>query len=195
MTRSTLTKKQQRFVSEYLVNLNATQAAFRAGYSKRTAKQQGARLLTNVDVQKAVEEGQKAIGERNELSQDMVVQELRLLGFSNMADYMTVTKDGSLTADFTKLTREQAAAIHEVTVDEFTDGKGKDARPVRRVKFKLADKRAALVDLGRHLGIFRDRVELTDKGGKPIPVANVDYSDMPAEEAARRYKAFIESVN
>jgi hypothetical protein len=55
-----------------------------------------------------------------------------------------------------KLTRDQAAALAEVTVDDFVDGRGENARAVKRVKFKLHDKRAALVDLGRHIGIFQD---------------------------------------
>ena len=57
--------------------------------------------------------------------------------------------------DFSKLTRDRAAALAEVAVEEFVDGRCENARAVKRVKFKLHDKRAALVDLGRHLGMFR----------------------------------------
>ena len=87
----------------------------------------------------------------------MVLRELALLGFSNMQDYMRAGPDGDPYLDFSDLTREQAAALAEVTVEDFTDGRGKDARDVRRVKFKLADKHAALVSMARHLGMFNDK--------------------------------------
>lgn len=71
-----LTDKQQRFVDEYLIDLNATQAAIRAGYSPKTANEQGARLLANVSVAVAVKEGKKAREERTEVTQDWVVHEM-----------------------------------------------------------------------------------------------------------------------
>ncbi len=74
---SDLTPKQARFVEEYLIDLNATQAAIRAGYSKKTAKQQGQRLLTNVDVQAAVTEAKETRSERTEITQDEVIQGLK----------------------------------------------------------------------------------------------------------------------
>jgi len=71
---STLNPKQSRFVDEYLIDLNATQAAIRAGYSAKTAKQQGQRLLTNVDVQEAIQERMNKRAERTEIDQDFVLQ-------------------------------------------------------------------------------------------------------------------------
>lgn len=65
---SSLTPRQQRFVDEYLIDLNATQAATRCGYSAKTAKQQGARLLTNVDIRAAVNRGQAAHSDKLELT-------------------------------------------------------------------------------------------------------------------------------
>jgi phage terminase small subunit len=99
-----------------------------------------------------------------------------------MADYMRAGPSGDPFLDFSSLTRDQAAALVEVTVDDYVDGRGENARDVRRVKFKLADKRAALVDLGRHLGIFRDRMELTGKDGNPL---EVDLNDVRRRVAGR----------
>lgn len=70
-----LTPKQQRFVQEYLIDLNATQAAIRAGYSKRTAKQQGARLLTNADICAAVAKGQQRVSERLEVTLESIARQ------------------------------------------------------------------------------------------------------------------------
>lgn len=168
-----LTPKQARFVAEYLVDLNATQAAIRAGYSAKTAEQQGSRLLRNVQVRKEVDRRQGKLAERYEVTQERIIAELAKLGFANMQDYMRASPDGDPYLDFSALTREQAAALTEVTVEDFKDGRGEDARDVRRVKFKLADKRAALVDLGKYLGIFKDRVEHTGANGGPIQTEDV----------------------
>ena len=163
-----LTAKQERFVAEYLVDLNATQAAIRAGYSKRTARSQGQRLLTNVDIAKAINAAVARRSERTEIEADAVIRELAKIGFANMLDYMRVTDEGEMVVDLSKITREQAAAIGEVTVEDFMDGRGDDARAVRRVRFKLADKRAALVDLGRHFALFTDNMRFAGKDGGPI---------------------------
>lgn len=155
-----LTPRQQRFVDEYLVDLNGTQAAIRAGYSPKTANEQAARLLAHVSVSAAVQAAKDKRSERTEITQDMVLKELAKLGFANMHDYMRIGRDGDPVLDFSSLTRDQAAALSEVTVEDFVDGRGEDARDVKRVKFKLADKRAALVDIGKHLGMFKERIEV-----------------------------------
>jgi phage terminase small subunit len=163
-----LTPKQERFIAEYLIDLNATQAAIRAGYSEKTARSIGAENLAKPDIQAALQEAMRARAERTDVTADMVVRELAKIGFANMSDYMRATPGGDPYLDFSALTRDQAAALVEVTVDDFVDGRGDDARDVRRVKFKLADKRAALVDLGKHLGLFVERTEHTGRGGGPI---------------------------
>jgi len=84
-----------------------------------------------------------------------VLEELSKLGRANMQDYMR--RDGDPVLDFGKLTRDQAAALVEVTVEDFIEGRGNDARQVRRVKFKLADKGRALDLLGRHHVLFTER--------------------------------------
>jgi phage terminase small subunit len=161
MLQSKLTPKKRRFVDEYLCDLNATQAAIRAGYSKKTAKQIGSRLLTYVDIQEAIAKRRDRLSEKLEITAERVLKELALIGFANMQDYMRANADGDPVLDFSQLTREQAAALSEVTVEAFKDGRGEDARDVSKVKFKLSDKRAALVDIGRHLGMFKENVSIT----------------------------------
>ena len=84
----------------------------------------------------------------------MVLAELALLGFANMEDYVRITSDGEPYVDLSEMTREQAAAISEVTVDDYVDGRGEDSRQVRKVRVKFHDKKGALVEIGRHLGMF-----------------------------------------
>lgn len=156
---SKLTPKQERFVQEYLIDLNATQAAIRAGYSADTAKQQGSRLLTNVDVASAIASKQGKLADKYEVTAERVVRELALIGFANMLDYVTIGQDGLARVDLSAVNRDQAAAIHEIRVDSVI-GNGEDAKVTEKVTFKLADKRAALVDLGKHLNLFREQVDI-----------------------------------
>ena len=81
-----LTEKQKRFVEEYLIDLNATQAAIRAGYSAKTANEQGARLLVNVSIQKAISRAMTARSNRTNISQERVVNELAKIAFLNISD-------------------------------------------------------------------------------------------------------------
>lgn len=160
-----LSPRQQRFVEAYLVALNATQAAITAGYSKKTADVQGPRLLGNVGVAAAIRKAQHARSIRTEITADRVLRELALIGFANMQDYMGVTTDGLPYVDLSKLTREQAAAIQEFTVDEYVEGRGEGAVAVRKVRFKLHSRCPALELLGKHLALFKERIEVETKGG------------------------------
>lgn len=80
-----LTAKQQRFVDEYLIDLNATQAAIRAGYSKKTASSQGERLLRNVEVRRYLQAQRQDLQGRTKITQEMVLKELAKIGFTTAA--------------------------------------------------------------------------------------------------------------
>ncbi|MCM1958159.1 terminase small subunit [Acinetobacter modestus] len=160
--------KQQRFVDEYLVDRNATQAAIRAGYSAKTANEIGAQNLAKLSIKEAIAIGEAEIAERTKITQDMVIKELAKIGFSNMLDYINVTEGGDPVTDFSTLTRDQAAAISEITVEEYTEGRGDDARNVKRTKFKLSEKRSALVDIGKHLGMFKDHLVHSNDPENPL---------------------------
>jgi phage terminase small subunit len=152
-----LNPKQRRFVQHYMLALNATQAALRAGYSSKGAEVAGSTLLSNPKVASEVKRLQSTLAIDMELTKEMVVRELRLIGFANMQDFMVPGHDGAPVLDFSNLTRDQAAALQEVTVEEFKDGRS-DKREVRRTKFKLAAKKDALELLGKHLGLFKEEV-------------------------------------
>ncbi len=154
------TAKQQRFIEEYPVDFNGTKAAERAGYSKKTAGQQASRLLKNVKIQAAI---QKRIGKlttKAEVSVERILNELVKVGFANLQDYIRVTTDGDPYVDLSEMTEYQAAALQEITVEDFKDGRGDNARDVRRVKIKMLDKLSALEKLGKYLGMFLDRLKI-----------------------------------
>lgn len=103
---------------------------------------------------------------------DEVLSELATLARSNMGDYIVIGPDGEPRLDLSQLTRDQAGAIQEATVDTYVDGSGDDQREVKKVKVKLYDRNRALSDLGRHLGLFPNKfdVGLSGPNGDAIPV-------------------------
>ncbi len=148
-----LTDKQQRFVDEYLVDLNATQAAVRAGYSAKTANEQGARLLANVSVQNAIRERQAARSARTEVTQDWVLRRYAMIAGVDKRQFFY--DDGSL-KPVSEWTEEMAAAVGGFDVVE----SGGEGVPVVLKRLKFLDGKAALDSIARHLGMFNDKVKL-----------------------------------
>jgi phage terminase small subunit len=155
----TLSLMQQHFAQEYLVDLNATQAAIRAGYSPATAASQGQRLLRNVEIEEKIKREMDSRAERTGITADRVLQELAAIGFASIGDYLTVDGYGHPTFDFENLTRAQMAAITDVKIE--TDTRGR-----RKIQVKQRDKLAALIVMGRHL----DRnMAPSEQGALPPP--------------------------
>lgn len=164
-----LNDRQRLFVDEYIIQLHGTRAAISAGYSKRSAECQASRLLRNDKISTAISEQQKLIRKRTEITQDMIVSELAKIGFSNMGDYLNPDIDEETgrvnpTIDITKATRDQMAALTDVSVDTLSD------KVTIRTKIKLADKRGALELLGKHLGMFNNKIVLTGDQDVPIQI-------------------------
>jgi phage terminase small subunit len=152
-----LTRRQKLFVAEYLVDLNATKAAIRAGYSERSAKTAGYKKLRIPAVRASIEEQQAERLRRLAMSADEILAELSLIARANVLDYMRLGRDGEPIADFSGLDRDRAAALSETTVEDFAEGRGENKRDVRRLRFKLHDKLGALDRLARHHGLLKER--------------------------------------
>lgn len=144
-----LTPKQKRFVAEYLIDLNATAAAKRAGYSEKTACEQAARLLANVKVQAAVQSAMQEREKRTEITQDMVLQETAKLAFFDIRKMFD--KNGK-PLDISKLDDDTAAALVGLDVQDVSDSDGNYVGFIK--KYKMADKIKALELLGKHTGAF-----------------------------------------
>ena len=149
--------KHERFAQALAKGKTADEAYQLAGYSAHRGN--ASRLSANEIIRSRVDEILGKAAQKVGVTVERVVAELAKIGFANMRDYMRPDAGGDPYLDFSALTRDQAAALSEVSVEDFKDGRGDEARDVRRVKFKLHDKRAALVDLGKHLGMFTDKVE------------------------------------
>lgn len=176
--RPQLTAKRERFVQEYLLDLNASQAAIRAGYSIKTAGAIGHEILKIPEVAAAIAAVQAQRSAKFSIGLDNVLIELARLAFSNMEDFTRRTPDGELVADFSKATRAQMAAVQEITSEVYLEGSGEEAERVKRTKFKLADKRGPLTDLCKHLGGFIERFAAVNPDGSPIEPDASD-NDLP----------------
>ncbi|MFA6700924.1 MAG: terminase small subunit [Thiomicrospira sp.] len=158
-----LKQRQQKFVEQYLIDLNATQAAIRAGYSAHYANTNAFKLLQNTAIASAVTDAMKLRSERTEITQDRVLTELAKIGFSDIRQAVKwgpslgeivdgdsiMQTNGVLLVDSDQLDDSTAASIAEIS------------QTAQGIKIKLHDKRAALVDIGRHLGMFNDKLSLT----------------------------------
>ena len=145
-----MTKKQKRFCEEYLIDLNATQAAIRAGYSPDTAKAIGCENLTKPDIRAHIDRAMAERSKRTGVNADRVVQELAKIAFVNATEVID-PKTATVREDALP---EDTAAIQSVKVKTF----GEDG--LER-EIKMADKLKALEMLGRHLGMFKDKLELS----------------------------------
>jgi phage terminase small subunit len=161
-----LTPKQQRFVEEYLIDLNATQAAIRAGYSPDTAYSIGEENLKKPVVKSVID---KAIAERSKrtgVNQDRIIQELAKIAFVNPTDVINMD-EATVKGD---TNREDTAAILSVKVKRIPT---EDGDIIER-EIKMADKLKALDLLGKHLGMFTDKLEANVNSTIDINIALSD---------------------
>ena len=160
-----LTEKQQRFVDEYLIDLNATQAAIRAGYSAKTACEQGARVLANVKVQGTIAEHMAERSKRTGVNQDRIVRELAKIAFVNLTDI--VDEEGRIRSNATD---EDLSCLESIKYKESSSDTGDSVE--REVK--IASKLKALELLGKHVGMWNDKLNVEMDAELNI---HVDYGD------------------
>lgn len=160
----TLSPKRARFVQEYLKDLNAKQAALRAGYaggrSGRSAEAMGSYLLRNPEVQAAIAAAQRRVAERAEVSATRVLQEYAAIAFADIGEVLDFSGPAPRLRDANTIPAPARQAIASMKTRRYLEGHGDDARTVEVTEFKFWDKRAALADLMRHLGLFLPDVSL-----------------------------------
>lgn len=152
-----LPPKQRKFVQEYLIDLNATQAAIRAGYSARTARSQGQRLLTNVDVQAALQEAMSRREKRTEITADRVLNELAKIAFSDLTDFVEFGPDGIKIKPSDQVDGAALSEVSEMVTMAATT-----------TSVKLHPKMRALELLCKHLGLAPEKHQLSGPNGGPI---------------------------
>jgi len=150
-----LTPRQARFVGEYLLDLNATQAAIRAGYSPKTANEQGARLLAKVSIGAAVAEGQTETAERLQITRDDLIR--RLMEIANLDVSSIVNEHGNMlpVSEWPEAVRRSIAGMETV---ELPNADGVVA-VVRKIRLEARGQQIERV--GRLLGLFTDKLEIS----------------------------------
>ena len=164
-----MTDAQKRFCDEYLIDLNATRA-YKVAYPKvkkdHTATVNGNRLLTNADIQNYISEKMKKREERTEVTQDMIINELAKIAFLDISNLYNENGGLKKIQDIDENTRRAISSLE--TFEEF-EGYGEDREKVGDTKkVKLIDKTKALELLGKHLGMFKDKIDISQD--KPFEV-------------------------
>ena len=163
-----MTDKQKRFCEEYLIDLNATQAAIRAGYSEKTAKEIGCENLSKPNIAEYIQQLQQERSERTQITSDKVLVEVARLAFSNIANFVKVKGQALKVVDPALLPEDDSAAI--ASISQTANG----------ITIKMHDKTANLDKLMRHLGMFeRDNDQRKEEREQPV-----DWSKL-SDEALR----------
>lgn len=164
-----MTLKQKRFILEYRKDQNATQAAIRAGYSKKGAHVEACRLLKNPKILAEIEKRDQKVFEKHEITAERILAELAKVAFSNMKKYATWGPGGIELYPSSRLTEDEAACVSEVSQ---TRGK------TSSIRFKLHSKEKALELLGKRFGLFDSDPE---PEGETAPPSQIYYEHEPAK--------------
>lgn len=172
-----LTNKQKRFCDEYLIDLNVTQAAIRSGYSKKYAMAHAYELLDKTQVKKYLDKRMKDREIRTEITQDFVLKELYAIAKSNGSHYAKVVKKSYMKPVYDEQGNkigEEEAFYKDVELKETKDLTVEEKKAITAIKntkfginVETADKVKALELLGKHLGMFKDKVEVSGNINNP----------------------------
>jgi phage terminase small subunit len=159
--------RQERFCQEYIIDLNASAAARRAGYSEKTAYSIGQRLLKKVEAQKRVAHLKAQVAERNKITQDMIIKELRLIGFSDIKNHQDIDESGQIKVKTIDSMGEHSRVIQELSEDRVIkeNPDGSQVTVHDKLKIKIYDKLKALKMLAAYKGIEIENSNINIKGG------------------------------
>lgn len=153
---SKLTPKQERFCQEYIIDLNGTQAAIRAGYSEKTSNEIAAQNLAKLSISDRIKELQGGVNESLSFKATSLLKEVGYIALSNIQDYLD---EGNIVKDITKLTREHAAAISSVKTTITYSGRGEEKEQHVATEIKLYDKVKSNELLGKYFKLWIDQVQ------------------------------------
>lgn len=166
-----LSPKQKRFVAEYLIDLNATEAYKRAGYKDTpSAHANAARLIANDSIQQAIQEALATRASKSEVEQEDILKELGYLGFSDIGEILDFSGDTFRLRRPKDIPERARRAISSLKVKRSVIGSGDDAQEIEVLEFKLWDKASALHKLGQHLGMFAQKHEHEHKSTEALIV-------------------------
>lgn len=191
-----LKPSERMFVNSYISTDNPITAivtAFPKLAGSSVAQVRAFDMLNRPLVQAAIAQKVDALAERYDVSMDALVRELSYMAKSRFGDYFRITEDGEPFVDLSEATPEALSAIQSVTVEDVKEGRGDDARDIRKVKLSFYDKQSAIDKLIRIQGGYAPTgVHVSVSGGLQIESKAVTVS-MTAEQAAEYYQQSLEN--
>jgi len=179
-----LTKKQQKFVDEYLIDLNATQSAIRAGYSAKTAGWIGQQLLVKTHISECIRKRRDALSKKTEVSQERIILEMKRLALFDVRNFF---RDDGTPIPIKELSDDAAAAI--VGLDVVSIGNSESGIG-QVIKYKLPDKNKSLENLAKILGHFERRSELEKLQAEKLR-RELEESDSSADDEYRNNRRIL----
>jgi phage terminase small subunit len=174
---------QRAFVREYIKDYCGFRAAVRAGYASKSARSQAYSLLTRPHIQDAIAREEKKLQNRFYTSKEKILKELALIGFSDLSEYIEVDDQGiPRVNEFRELPTQASRALKGVKYRTKTTRYSKagedQTETTVQTEIVLHDKIAALVSMGKELGMFKDKCEHTGKDGAPIKIQDVSDEEL-----------------
>ena len=162
-----LTARRRKVIDAYMKCFNKKQAMLEAGYSESMATTSTASVFNDPAVQTEIQRRQNLATHRSDITLDWIMKRLKDIADANVGDMIDVFSDGTARINLLKMTPELRRAITKFSVDSYTEGRGKNAQEIKRVKVDVADKLKALELLVRHLGLSKEKVavELSGEAG------------------------------
>lgn len=177
------------------MNFNGTQAAMTVGVAPASAHVMASKWLRNPKVQELMTLKRAEIEKRHNVSFDKVITRLQPIMNANMADYIRVRNDGDVEFDFVNVSREKFSAVSEITIDTYTEGRGEEAREVKRTKFKLHNPMVASDQINKMLGYYKDDGKEPGAGVTNNYITHNTQNNVTIEHKADSYKDALESIN
>lgn len=154
-----LRPQHRQFLREWLILRHGEKAALAAGYAARSARVQASTILAREDVRAAIAEAEGKLQATHEDELERILDELRRIAFGGLGDFLRITPDGDTFIDLSRASREDLNTLDSTEIEDYVEGRGENARNVRRVKIKRADRLKALELLGKHFGLGNRREE------------------------------------
>lgn len=176
-------ERRKRFVSAYLKDFNATRAAIEAGYSENSAEMAGSRMMRNDKVQEAIKAASEKLCKKAEIKVEELVFELKNIALNDMRDVVEWGPGGVVLKRSSDLTPDVARTVSEVSESKNKEGS--------TYKIKTHDKLKAIEMIGRHLGMWKDQVDV-NVNYKPIVIQKLDGSTIELSRAKAQIEGAVE---
>jgi phage terminase small subunit len=160
-----LSEKEKAFIAEYLVDLNGSQAALRAGYSPKSVAKMAYLILKRPRVIDAISEAQSRRLANIDMRAEDVLSELSAIARGNVLHYMRIGPNGEPTVDLSGVDPARMGALSDILSENLSESRGDRKRDVRRMRIRMHDKVAALDKLAKHFGLLRERVSIENPDG------------------------------